>query len=150
MDQSFNYEEALLGLTTIVAWADGENQSSEVDARVKMMFHEGISADTLQDYSEKHERIGDHNDVYRLCVASLKTKSASEKAKACAWMYQVAMVAANGKDGDLDYIEDTWEANNSNLDNVELEWINKARADLGVSLAQQKYEFEKLPKIERV
>ena len=150
MDQSFSYEEALLGLTTIVAWADGENQSSEVDARVKMMFHEKISAETLEEYSAKHERISDHENVYRLCIAALTNKSSADKAKACAWMYQVAMVASNGKDGDLDYIEDTWEANNSNLDNDELKWINKAREDLGVSLSQQKYEFEKLPKIERV
>ena len=150
MDQSFNYEEALLGLTTIVAWADGENQSSEVDARVKMMFHENISSDTLEEYSLKHERISDHENVFRLCIASLKKSASSEKAKACAWMYQVALVASNGKDGDLDYIEDTWEANNSNLDNEELQWINRARQELGVSLSEQKYEFEKLPKIERV
>ncbi len=150
MEQSFSYEEALLGLTTIVAWADGENQSSEVDARVKMMFHEKISTDTLESYREKHERIINHEDVYLLSIAALKNKSAAEKAKACAWMYQVAIVASTGKDGDLDYIEDKWEAHNENLENEELVWINKARADLGVSLAQQKYEFDKLPDIERV
>ena len=150
MEQSFSYQEALLGLTTIVAWADGENQSSEVDARVKMMFHEKISTETLESYKDKHDRISNHDDVYLLSISALKMRSATEKAKVCAWMYQVAIVASNGKEGDLDYIEDKWEGHNENLDNEELVWINKTREDLGVSLAQQKYEFDKLPDIERV
>ncbi len=43
MAYEFDYHEALLALTTIVAWADGENQDAEVDARVQMIVHEKIT-----------------------------------------------------------------------------------------------------------
>ena len=51
----FTYDESLLGLSTIIAWADGNNETPEVDARVQMIFEEKITDDSIESYKNKYK-----------------------------------------------------------------------------------------------
>ena len=53
MNDKFTYHEALLGLTTIVAWSNGENMKSQVDSRVNMILNEGISNTEIDVFKAK-------------------------------------------------------------------------------------------------
>tara|TARA_B100000809_G_scaffold131728_1_gene129472 strand:- start:253 stop:708 length:456 start_codon:yes stop_codon:yes gene_type:complete len=150
MVNKLDYQEALLALTTIVAWADGENQDAEVDARVQMILEEKISNSTFDTFKIKYDEINDFEKLFELAILSLKPRSIEEKSKVLAWMWQIANVAAEGINGRLDYTQDVWKNSNDNVDLGELKWINRAKKDLEINLADFKTAFNKIPQANRI
>lgn len=152
MSATFNYNETLLALTTLVAWADGENHPSEVDTRVTMILHEGIGNDELEDFQEKYNEIGDLDKVFEVAITSLKLHPVEGQAKAIAWMWQVANVSTNEEDEEVDlgYIDENWVNRSEYVALNELVWINKTRKALGVDLDLIKSEFMNLPATKRI
>ena len=150
MVHKFDYQEALLALTTVIAWADGENQDAEVDARVQMIVEEKISDTTFDAFKVKYDEINDFEKLFELAILTLNPLSCEEKGRALAWMWQVANVAEEGVRGRLDYIEDVWKSNKDNVDLEELQWINRAKKDLNVGLEDFKTAFSKLPQANRI
>ncbi len=149
MKQTFNHHEALLALTSVVAWADGENQIQEIDACVQMFAHEGIREKAIETFNEKAERINDDDKIYRLAIATMKTQKPRLRVKAVAWMYQVAAVASSSVNGEESNVE-IWETSSKNIDSEEIEWINRARKDLEVSLSDLKEGLAEMPEIQRL
>jgi hypothetical protein len=145
-----NYQEALLALTTIVAWADGENQDAEVDARVQMIVKEKISTLTFDQFKIKYDNITDFEELYKLAINSIKLLPETKKSRALAWMWQIANVADLGIKDKLYYIEDVWENKKDNVDLNELHWINRAKKDLGISVDDFKTAFHSLPQADRI
>jgi replicative superfamily II helicase len=150
MVNEFNYQEALLALTTIVAWADGENQDAEVDARVQMIVKEKISNLTLDQFKIKYDEINDFEKLYNLAINSIQGLPNTEKSRALAWMWQIANVADLGTKDKLYYIEDKWKNKNHNVDLNELHWINRAKKDLKINIDDFKTAFESLPQTNRI
>ncbi len=150
MTHKLDYRESLMALTTIVAWADGENQDAEVDARVQMILEEKISDTVIDAFKIKYDEIGSNEKLFELAVLALNGESTEKKAGALAWMWQVANVAEEGVRGRLDYIEDVWKNNKDNVDLAELKWINRAKKDLDVELADFKTAFSKISKAGRI
>ena len=108
MEISFNFHEALLGLTAVVSMADGEAQKSELDARVQMIISEGMPDEIVNSFKRKYTAANSAEEVFKAALEALKRAAREEQIKGCAWMYQVALIAKNGIDGDLDYVEDKW------------------------------------------
>lgn len=152
MSTIFNYNETLLALTTLVAWADGENHPSEVDTRVTMILHEKIGNDELEDFQAKYNEIGDLEKVFEVAVASLNLHPKEGRAKAVAWMWQVANVSTNEEDEEIDlgYIDENWKNRSGYVALNELVWINKARKALDIDLELIKSEFSLLPATKRI
>lgn len=150
MTHKLDYNEALMALTTIVAWADGENQDAEVDARVQMILEEKISDTLIDAFKIKYDEIGDNEKLFGLAILAINNENTEKKAKALAWMWQVANVAEEGVRGRLDYIEDVWKSNKDNVDLAELKWINRAKKDLAIDLADFKIAFSKISKADRI
>ncbi len=150
MVENFTYHEALLGLTHVVGWADGANQNSETDAKVQMIMHEQIPTSTLENFKIKKESLGNHDATFDYSIQALKGCSSDQKINACAWMYSIALVAATGLDGELDYDHDKWIVNNSNVDAEEKVWVDKAIAALGLSEQEVRAAYDKLPEIKRI
>ena len=150
MASTLDYQEALLALTTIVAWADGENQAAEVDARVQMIVEEKISNDTFDSFKTKYDEINDFEKLFEMALSSLQPLSIEEKGKALAWMWQIANVAKEGVKRSLDHIENIWKKSNNNIDLDELVWINRAKKSLKINLDDFKIAFQKIPNTNRI
>lgn len=150
MVEKFTYHESLLGLTYVVGWADGENQNSERDVKVQMIMHESISNSTLEDFKLKMNSLVDHESTFVHSIETLKHLSEEQKLNACAWMFSVAIVAASGTEGELDYDHDNWIVNSDNVDAEEKVWFERAVKELGVNEDDVKSSFRKLPLIRRI
>jgi hypothetical protein len=150
MVHTLNYQEALLALTTIVAWADGENQAAEVDARVQMIVEEKINTSTFDSFKVKYDEVNDFEKLFEAALVTLAPLSIEERSRALAWMWQIANVAKEGVEGRLDYAEDVWKNDNKNVDLKELAWINKAKKDLKIGINDFKAAFSKLNKANRI
>lgn len=155
MEQTrFNYSESLLATTTVVALADGNNQPSEVDVRVNMIFEEGISNDTLDEFENKFRKINDLEKVYTSAVDTLKKSNKENQLKAVAWMWQVANVGTSDEDEviDLGHLEmvENWNNRNQYVDLEELYWINRIKKDLKLSLKEMKEVWKSLPEAKRI
>jgi hypothetical protein len=152
MIDKFTYHEALLGLTTIVAWSDGENHKSQVDQRVNMILNEGITNTEIDVFKAKYEEIDGFDKIYKNCILALKKEDSEKQNKALAYMWQSANVSTSKEDDDIDleYITDNWVNNKGYVELEELKWINMARKDLGVNLDDFKKEFAALPETKRI
>ena len=150
MDFTFTVKEAFLGLSTVITWADGDNQKSEMDALVQMMEYEKISSSDLDAFKVKYDQINDFETVFLMSVRVLQNQPIELKYRSLAWMWSVANVADENSEGRLDFIEDVWENDPKNVDLDELRWINRAKRLLAVDLDGFKKTFKKLPKIQRI
>lgn len=146
----FTYDEVLLGLTTIVAWAGGNNETPEVDARVQMIFEEKICDDSIESYKNKYKETGSLDDVFTKCIESLKKEPVEKQANALAWMWKVASVASQGTDETYGHIDDFWADRTKNVDIHELSWINKAKKSLKLPLDEFKKAFALLPTTKKI
>lgn len=146
----FTYDETLLGLTTIVAWADGNNETPEVDARVQMIFEEKISDDSIEAYKNKYRELKTLEGVFKESIASLKNEPVEKQANALAWMWKVANVASEGTDETYGHIDDIWKDRTKNVDLQELQWINNAKKALKLPLDEFKKAFAKLPTTKKI
>lgn len=142
MKQTFSYHDALIALSTIVSWADGERQDPEIDATVEMVAYERISTRTIENYETKTERITKEEDIFRLAIGALLAEPVYKRANACAWMYKIALLASD-KTTDVD--GDQWIDSAKHLDQEELNWINKACKSLEVSGKELNEAYKKLP-----
>lgn len=142
MKQTFSYHDALIALSTIVSWADGERQDPEIDATVEMVAHERISTKTIENYETKTERITKDEDIFRLAIGALLGEPVYKKANACAWMYKIALLAS---DKTTDVEEDHWIDSAKHLHQQELNWINKACKSLEISGKELNEAYKKLP-----
>ncbi len=149
MIDKFTYHEALLGLTTIVAWSDGELHRSEVDSRINMILNEGITTTEIDIFKSKYDEINSFERVYKNCIAVLKNEEYDKKNRALAYMWQLANLSNSEEELDLEYITDSWMNNKGNVELAELKWINQARKDLDVDLEDFKKEFASLPEPKR-
>ena len=146
----FTYDEVLLGLTTIVAWADGNNETPEVDARVQMIFEEQISDDSIESYKNKYKTLGTLEGVFDSSISSLKNESVEKQANALAWMWKVANIASQGTDETYGHIDEVWKDSTANVDLKELHWINSAKKALKLPLADFKKAFAILPTTKKI
>ncbi|MCP4522474.1 MAG: hypothetical protein GY827_12405 [Cytophagales bacterium] len=144
MKQTFGYHDALIALSTIVSWADGERQDPEVDATIEMVAYERISEKTIEKYQQKTERITKEEDIFRLAIGALLNESQQRRANACAWMYKVALMAS---DKSTDVKGEHWVDSAKHLDQEELDWINQACKGLEVSEEDMAEAYKKLPTI---
>lgn len=142
MKQTFSYHDALIALSTIVSWADGERQDPEVDATIEMVAHERISEKTIEKYQEKTERITKDDDIFLLAIGALLKEKSYKRANACAWMYKIALLAS---DKNTEVEGDTWVDSSKHLDQEELDWINKACKSLEVSGKEMNDAYKRLP-----
>lgn len=154
MDYKFTFQEALLGLTTVVAWADGANQEAEIDTRVTMILVENITNDQFDAFKVKYDEINSLEFTYHESVKGLSKLSVEQKAKALAWMWEVANVGTPDEDnmvdlGNLEAVEE-WQKRNNYVGLAELTWINRAKKELGVSLELIKKAFSLLPAAKRI
>lgn len=155
MKVKFSYNEALLGLTSVVSAADGVFRNAETDARVHMVINEKISTTEIDSFKSKYDELENIDETYSSAIESLQTEPADLKAKALAYMYLVANVASDEEDNevtDLDHLEEIEDYINDDkyVDLEELVWINKAKKDLKISLSAMKQEFEKIPAAKRI
>lgn len=155
MKVKFSYNEALLGLTSVVSAADGVFRKAETDARVHMVINEKISNSEIDAFKSKYDELSNIDETYATAIESLTTQSPDLKAKALAYMYLVANVASDGEDNevtDLNHLEEIEDYINDDkyVDLEELVWINKAKKDLKISLKAMKEEFEKIPAAKRI
>ena len=146
----FTYDESLLGLTTIVAWAGGHNETPEVDARVQMIFEEKISDDSIESYRKKYQDLRTLEGVFDSSISSLKNEPIEKQANALAWMWKVANVASEGTDETYGHIDEDWKDRNKNVDLNELQWINNAKKALKLPLEDFKNAFAALPKTKKI
>ena len=154
MDYKFTFKEALLGLTTVVAWADGENQQAEIDTRVTMILNENISNDEFNAFKVKYDEINSLEFTYQECIKGLQKLTIEEKSKALAWMWEVANVGTPDEEdmvdlGSLEAVEE-WQKRNNYVGLEELSWINRAKKELNVSLTEIKKAFSLLPAAKRI
>jgi hypothetical protein len=152
MMDKFTYNEALLGLTTIVAWSDGENHKSQIDIRVNMILNEGISNTEIDAFKAKYEEINSFDKIYKLSIEALKKVDSDKQSRALAYMWQIAAASTSQEDEalDLDHITDNWMGQTGYVELEELRWINHTRKDLGVKLDDFKREFAALPEAKRI
>lgn len=146
----FTYDEALLGLTTIVAWADGNNETPEVDARVQMIFEEKISDDSIESYKNKYKDLGTLEGIFDSSISSLKNEPIEKQANALAWMWKVANIASEGTDETYGHIDEVWKDKTANVDLKELQWINNAKKALSLPLEDFKKAFAILPTTKKI
>lgn len=153
MDYKFTLKETLLGLSTIIAWADGENQSSQIDSRVTLILKEGISNDEFNAFKKKYDEINSLEFVYQESIKSLKQLDEPSQAKAIAWMWEVANVATSEDEmvdlGQLEQVEE-WIKDKKYVQLDELKWINRAKKDLGLSVEAINNAFAALPAAKRI
>lgn len=152
MIDKFTYHEALLGLTTIVAWSNGENMKSQVDSRVNMILNEGITNTEIDLFKTKYDEIDDFDKIYSISIESLEKVDIACQNKALAYMWQVANVGTKEEDVELDleHITDDWVNNKGYVELEELKWINQAKKDLKIDLDDFKKEFANLPVPKRI
>ncbi len=150
MRESFSEKEALLGLATVITWADGENQCSEIDVLVQLMVEEKITDKEFESFKLKYDEIDDFETVFLMSISVMQNKKLDDRSRALAWMWQVANVADENSEGRLNYIEDVWKNNTQNVDLDELRWINRAKRLLNVDLEDFKSAFNKLPETQRI
>lgn len=152
MNDKFTYHEALLGLTTIVAWSNGENMQSQIDSRVNMILNEGITNTEIDLFKNKYEEINNFDKVYSISIEALKLVEAEKQNKVLAYMWQVANVGTTEEDTHLDlgHITENWINNKGYVELEELKWINQAKKDLNTNLDDFKKEFESLPVPKRI
>lgn len=152
MNDKFTYHEALLGLTTIVAWSNGANLQSQIDSRVNMILNEGITNTEIDLFKNKYEEIGNFEKVYSISIETLKLVESEMQNKALAYMWQVANVGTSEEDENLDlgHITDDWINNKGYVELEELKWINQAKKDLNTNLDDFKKEFASLPVPKRI
>lgn len=150
MIENFSYHEALLGLTYVVGWADGENQNSETDVKVQMIMHEGIGNSTLEDFKLKMNVLQEHEATFNHAIKTLKQVSKEQQLAACAWMFSIAIVASSGTQGELDYDSDNWITSSENIDEEEKIWVDRALKELNVKENDVKSAFRALPEIKRI
>lgn len=150
MRESFSEKEALLGLATVITWADGENQRSEIDVLVQLMVEEKITDKEFESFKLKYDEIDDFETVFLMSISVMQNKKLDDRSRALAWMWQVANVADENSEGRLNYIEDVWKNNTKNVDLDELRWINRAKRLLNVDLEDFKSAFNKLPETQRI
>ena len=150
MKDIFNEKEALLGLATVITWADGENQRSEIDVLVQLMVEEKITDSDFESFKRKYDEIDDFETVFLMSISVIQNKSLDDRSRALAWMWQVANVADENSEGRLNYIEDVWKNDTKNVDLDELRWINRAKRLLNVDLEDFKSAFNRLPETQRI
>lgn len=150
MRESFSEKEALLGLATVITWADGENQRSEIDVLVQLMVEEKITDKEFESFKLKYDEIDDFETVFLMSISVMQNKKLDDRSRALAWMWQVANVADENSEGRLNYIEDVWKNNTKNVDLDELRWINRAKRLLNVDLEDFKSAFNKLSETQRI
>lgn len=153
MDYKFTLHEALLGLTTVIAWADGENQSSQIDSRVTMILTESITNDEFNAFKKKYDELNSLEFVYLESIKALKKLSIESQAKGLAWMWEVANVATSEDEmvdlGQLEQVEE-WIKDKKYVQLDELKWINRAKKDLGLTVDEINKAFEILPAAKRI
>ena len=98
----------------------------------------------------KYDEIGDFEKLFELALLTLHPLSVEQKSKALAWMWQIANVAQEGVQGRLDYIDDVWKNDKSNVELEELHWINRAKKDLNVDLEDFKKAFQHIAPASRI
>ena len=152
MNDKFTFHEALLGLTTIVAWSNGENLQSQVDSRVNMILNEGITNTEIDVFKNKYDVINDFDKIYKISIESLLLVESEKQNRALAYMWQVANVGTSEEDEHLDlgHITDNWINNKGYVELEELKWINQAKKDLNIDLDDFKKEFASLPEPKRI
>ena len=157
MKIKFSYNEALLGLTSVVSAADGVFRKAETDARVHMVITEKISNSEIDAFKSKYDELENFQETYDSAIDSLKDETIELKSKALAYMYLVANVTSdNGDDDneviDLNHLEEIEDYINDDkyVDLEELVWINKAKKDLNISLSEMKTQFNKIPAAKRI
>lgn len=150
----FNFHEVLLGLTSVVANADGKNRDSEIEARVNMILNEEISTSTIDVFKSKYDELNSLDLTYQTCLDKLQKCSKEEQAKAAAYMWLVANVGTKDTDEevDLSHLEEVenWKNSSQYVDLEELVWINKLKKDLGLKVEDMKYAFANLPEAKRI
>lgn len=152
MNDKFTYHEALLGLTTLVAWSNGENLQSQVDSRVNLILNEGITNTEIDVFKGKYEQIDSFDKIYRISLEALRLVEPEKQNKALAYMWQVANVGTSDEDEEIDlgHITDDWINNKGYVELQELKWINMAKKDLKINLDDFKKEFAELPLPKRI
>lgn len=152
MNDKFTYHEALLGLTTIVAWSNGENLQSQVDSRVNMILNEGITNTEIDVFKSKYEEVDSFDQIYKISLEALRLVEHEKQNKALAYMWQVANVGTSDEDEEIDlgHITDDWINNKGYVELEELKWINMAKKDLKINLEEFKREFAQLPLPKRI
>ena len=154
MKYNFTFHEVLLGLTTVVAWADGENQQSEIDTRVTMILKEGITNDEFNAFKKKYEEINSLEFTFQESLEALQDMSTEKKAKALAWMWEVANVGTTDEEDmvDLSHLEivEDWQKKKDYVGLEELAWINRAKKELKLSVDEIKAAFEAIPAAKRI
>ena len=153
MDYKFTLNETLLGLTTVVAWADGQNQSSQVDSRVTMILKEGITNDEFNAFKKKYDELNSLEFTYLESIKALQKLPRESQAKAIAWMWEVANVATS-EDAmvDLSQLEqvEEWIKSKKYVQLDELKWINRAKKDLKLSVNEINAAFLAIPAAKRI
>jgi len=151
---TFTKNEASLALTTIVAWANGILDNSQIDTRVQMILEEGITQTEVDEFQEKYDAFPDNFTLYNAAIKALSTEPTEVKARVCAWMWQVANVGTNKnyKFVDLSFLEEVteWQNKLNYVDVEELNIINKTRKDLHIDLDSFKTAFKNLPVAKRI
>ena len=152
MNDKFTYHEALLGLTTIVAWSNGENMQSQIDSRVNMILNEGITNTEIDVFKSKYDTINDFEKIYTIGIEALKLVESEKQNRALAYMWQVANVGTTEEDEviDLGHITENWINHKGYVELEELKWINQAKKDLAINLDDFKKEFSELPLTKRI
>lgn len=153
MDYKFTLNESLLGLTTVVAWADGTNQTSQVDSRVTMILKEGITNDEFNAFKKKYDELNSLEFTYLESIKALQKLPRESQAKAIAWMWEVANVATTDDEMvDLSQLEqvEEWIKNKKYVQLDELKWINRAKKDLKLSVEEINAAFIAIPAAKRI
>lgn len=154
MEYKFTYKDALLGLTTVVAWADGKNQGPEIDTRVAMILEEGITNDEFNSFKKKYDEINSLEFTFQQSIKGLLKLTKEEQAKAIAWMWEIANVSTPDEEEmiDLSQLEtvENWQKHPDYVDLEELVWINRAKKELNLSVAEIKVAFALLPAAKRI
>jgi hypothetical protein len=148
----FDYYEALLGLGTIAAWADGKKQDSEIDASVSMLMNENVPQSSIRSFKKKYDLLQEIEYIYELSVDALLKEDERRRARALSWMWQIANVSDEEDEDKYSFLEDEvqWRNAVDHVDLNEIKWINKAKKDLKVSLELFKQEFANLPETKRI
>ena len=85
------YHEAVLFLTHLIVYADGELDETEVKALSQICEHESIAPEYYDEFSKKiqgmHER-----DMYLEGIESVSKCNEQEKLNAFSWLYQISEV----------------------------------------------------------
>lgn len=145
----------MLGLVTLVAWADGERTYPELRTLATFRDREGVNDKVRDSFSKKWEESEhDHDTLFKSGVAAVKGAKKDQKARVCAWMWNVALSSgAPGDEGkawsDTHDWPPTWNPSASNVSETEKKWIDKALKELKVDAKEMTDALARLPRLPR-